>query len=233
MSYKHFLENGVCKTVLVKASHPLNLIPNVTFAILTCWDDITIVYTVVLNYLARISGAEVSVVETFSCSTIVDHAESWFHAARVVVTLLARKASKWRSRADTVWTPVIFSAGLIISAWQSIVVCPGQLVGTVTILLNSNISSWKVFCGEQFSFLLPNGWLPAPYMCPLLSPHPPPSSFLSFTQCYKLFSYFSWLLPLLVNSTLLPLTYYLSNSFHPLYSGKFPLILFPFQKVAD
>lgn len=63
---------------------------------------ITTVYAVVLNYLARISGAEVSVVETFSCSTIVDHAESWFHAARVVVTLLARKASKWRSRADTV-----------------------------------------------------------------------------------------------------------------------------------
>jgi len=97
------------------------------------------VYTVVLNYLTRISGPEVSVVETFSCSTIVDHTESWFHAARVVVTLLARKARKWRSRAGTVRTPVIFSARLIISAWQSIVVCPGQLVGTVTILLKSNI----------------------------------------------------------------------------------------------
>ena len=78
-------------------------------------------------------------VETLSSSTMVDHAESWFHATRVIVTLFARKAREWRSRADTVRTPVVFSASHIVIARQSVVVCPGSLASTVTILLNSNI----------------------------------------------------------------------------------------------
>ena len=152
-----------------------------------------------LCYLARISRSEVSVVETFSWSPIVDHTESWFHAARVIVTLFTGKTCEWCSRADTIRTPVAFSACYIISARQSVVVCPGLLVGTVTILLNSNISWCKVSFWEQHithSLMLSSAIAF------------PPTVVYSFAQCYERFPYFSWLLryPAFLLSCLPPLS---------------------------
>jgi len=61
-----------------------------------------LIVAVAVTLLARISGADGSMVKTFSCPAIVDHTVSWFHAARVIVTLFTWKACEWRSRADTI-----------------------------------------------------------------------------------------------------------------------------------
>ena len=78
-----------------------------------------------LAHLARISRSEGAMVETLSCPTFVDHAESWFHTTRVIVTLFAREAREWCSRTDPIRASVVFSARLPIAAGQSVVVCPG------------------------------------------------------------------------------------------------------------
>lgn len=77
--------------------------------------------------------------ETLSHSTFIDYTVSRFHAAHVIVALFAREARESCSRANPVQTPVVFSARHTIIASQSVVVCPGLLVGTVTILSDREI----------------------------------------------------------------------------------------------
>lgn len=72
--------------------------------------------------------------KTLSSSTLIDHAVSRFHAARVIVALLAREARERRAGANPIRTAIIFSACLSVVTRQIVVVCPGILVCTIAIL---------------------------------------------------------------------------------------------------
>lgn len=90
-----------------------------------------------IYYLTWIPRSEGAITETLPYSIMYDHAESRLHAARVIVTLFAGKTRESRSGTRPVRTPVVFSTRLTVTALQRVVVCPGLLVATVTILLSS------------------------------------------------------------------------------------------------
>ena len=87
-------------------------------------------------YLALMTWSKYTVIETLPCTSFVNYAVSWFHAARVIVALLTRETRERRAWANTIRTAIVFSAYYAVGTWQSIVVCPGELIVVVTILSN-------------------------------------------------------------------------------------------------
>ena len=56
-------------------------------------------------------------IETLPYTAFVDYAVSWFHAANVIVALLAREARERRAGANPIRTAIVFSARFAVGAW--------------------------------------------------------------------------------------------------------------------
>ena len=56
-------------------------------------------------------------IETLPYTAFVDYAVSWFHAANVILALLAREARERRAGANPIRTAIVFSARFAVGAW--------------------------------------------------------------------------------------------------------------------
>ena len=85
------------------------------------------------------------------CATnSTNHTKSWFDSTPTTTTCFTWTTLESRSLTNSVHTFIISSAGIIITAFQGIVICPRQLVVLMTILWKPEINANGVFLLDLF-----------------------------------------------------------------------------------